>query len=459
MRSATARSTVAAMAIFVALLVAATVLAINPVAQRWSGDVPLLEEQARLVLAGRAGASQFLSWYPPLALVPLGLPLLAGSGPTYTFALAVEMAAVGAIGAGGIAGVSRASEWRSRHVLLYGALVLATATLVVWRYDILPAVLVLGAIWGATAQRWNTTGIGLGLAAGLKVFAVILIPVFAVHAWRAGGTAGLAKFLSAVAVAGVISLGAYLLFPGATPGNLLAFTANRPLQIETVPGSVIALLGALGMSAVEVEFGSFSFNLVGDAAARAPGLLRLMQLPMVVGTLTLGSIAVWRSGRAREATLIVAVASALLALLVTNPVLSTQYVIWVLPLAPLLPGRAQWPLVGAIGLTALLYPWLYDGLVELEPLPALVLVARNGLLLVAWIATLAKLAALASTPDHRFAHERHGEENGRPVMDPEIRDGGHARQNGRTDRGRPAQRPSQDDDPNKHPQAAGPDLP
>lgn len=452
------RPSVAALAIFGALIVAATLLAMNPVAQRWSGDVPLLGEEARLMLTGRHDESLFLSWYPPLALAPLGLPLLAGSGPTHAFAFAAEMAAVAGLGAYGIAGAGRALGSTSRQFLLYGALVLATAALVVWRYDIVPAVLVLGAIWGATARRWGAAGITLGLAAGLKVFAVILAPLFAVYAWRSGGPSGLARLLIAAAVAGTVSLGAYLLFPGATPLDLLAFTANRPLHIETVAGSVIAFLNVLGLGAAEVVFGSFSYNLFGDAASAAPGVLRLLQLPVVGGTVLLGSVAIWRSGRAPEATLVVAVVSALLALLITNPVLSAQYVIWVLPLAPLLPGRVRWLLIAAIALTAVLFPWLYSGLVELEPSAVVTLVARNGLLVAAWVAALASLVAIASAPHHRSADERQGDEDGGPVMNPEVRDGGHARQDGRPDRGLPAQGQAQHDNAREQSQAALPDL-
>jgi hypothetical protein len=456
---ATSRSTVAALAIFGALMVAATVLAMNPVAQRWSGDVPLLGEEARLMLTGRHDQSQFLSWYPPLALVPLGAPLLAGSGPTYAFVMAAEMAAIAAIAAYGIAGVGRTLGSAFRALLVYGALVLATAALVVWRYDIVPAVLVLGAIWGATMQRWTAAGITLALAAGLKVFAVILAPLFAAYAWRTGGPSRVARFLAAATVPGIVSLGAYLLFPGATPLDLLAFTAERPLHIETVAGSVIAFLDLLGIGAAEVAFGSFSYNLVGEMASAAPGLLRLLQLPVVGGTILLGSIAIWRSGLPREPTLLVATVSAVLALLVTNPVLSAQYIIWVLPLAPLMPGRVRWPLVGVIALTALLFPWLYSGLVELEPLPVVVLVARNCLLVAAWVAAVARLVMIASAPNGRFADERQREEDGRPVVDPEVRDGGHPRQDRRADRGRPAQREGEDDDAREQSQAAGPYLP
>mgnify|MGYP006190605161 CR=1 FL=1 len=56
-----------------------------------------------------------------------------------------------------------------------------------------------------------------------------------------------------------------MLVQGATPLDLLIFTVDRPLQMETVPGSVITLLGALGIGAVEdlVLFGG-----TGDLARR-----------------------------------------------------------------------------------------------------------------------------------------------------------------------------------------------
>lgn len=434
------RSAVPALAIFGALVLGAVLLAMTPAAQRWSGDVPLLEEQVRLILEGRLGDSQVLTWYPPLALIPLALPLMVGSGPTYAFGLAVEMAAVTAVGAALLTRLDRASGWRSRSVLLYGALVLAAGALVLWRYDIVPAVLVLGAIWGAATGRWATVGAALGLAAGLKIFAVILIPVFAAHAWRSGGTRGVGRLGLAVVVAGLVSLGAYLAFPGASPFELLAFTAGRPLQIETVPGSALTLLAALGISNVEVEFGSFSYNLVGPGADAVPGVLRLLQMPAVVGTLALGSLAVSRARRSRWGILVASVASALLALLVTNPVLSPQYLIWLLPLAPLLVGTMRWALVAAIGLTALLYPWLYSSLLELDPLPAALLVVRNGLLLVAWAASLLVLARIAWREHDRTADQRDGEGDRRAVVDPQIGDDGHARQDGRADPGQTTQR-------------------
>lgn len=456
MALARSQASIAALATFGVLVVAATILAMIPAAQRWSGDVPLLEEHARLMLNGRHDESLILNWYPPLALIPLGVPLLAGSGPIYASALAVEMAAVAAIGAYFVARFAQESGSTSRRVVLYGALVLATAALVVWRYDILPAVLLLGAIWAVMARRWTGGGLALGLATGLKVFAIVLIPVFAVHAWRRGGRTGLARFLGAVSLVGLVALSAYLVFPGTTPFDLLAFTVNRPLQIETVPGSVIALLGSLGIGAVEVSFGSFSFNLVGEAAAAAPGLLRLVQLPVLVGTVALGSIAVWHSSRGRDPTLVVACVAVLLAMLVTNPVLSTQYVIWALPLVPLIPGRVQIPLVGAIGLTALLFPWLYSGLVALEPLSAAVLVGRNGLLLIAWVAALTVLVSSARKQTSNDEHQR--EEDGGAVVDPEVRDAGQARQAGPADHARPAQRQGEDRDPHEQPQPVAPDL-
>jgi hypothetical protein len=418
-------SGVAGLSIFVALVVAAFVLALLPTAQRWSGDVPFFQEHAGLVLTGHHDESPFLSWYPPLALAPIGIPLTAGAGAAYVLAFAVEMAAVAAAGA---VAVRRAAGSQGGRVVVYGTLVLLTAPLVLWRYDILPAVLVVAAIWASRERRWMLVGVLVGLGAGLKVFPVVLIPLFAGYAWRTDGRPGGARLLGATCVVGLVSLAAYLLFPGSSPLNLLSFTAGRPLQIETVPGSIIAVSTAAGIADASVEFGSFSYNFVGAAAESALGILRAVQPIVLAGVISLGVVAIWRSRH--PAMLATAAAATLIALLVTNPVLSSQYMLWVLPLAPLLAGWSRWSLIGAIALTGLLFPWLYDGLLRLDPLPVGVLVARNGLLLTALGALLVQLTA-ARHPSG--TQEGAGEEHGRPVVDPQVGNGTQAGDDRRPD--------------------------
>ena len=69
-----------------------------------------------------------------------------------------------------------------------------------------------------------------------------------------------------------------------------------------------------------------------------------------------------RHGAIRFETLLLSLTAVLLAFVVTNKVFSPQYMIWFLPLAPLLPRR-HLPLFGAVFvLTGLLFPFAFTGL-------------------------------------------------------------------------------------------------
>ena len=77
----------------------------------------------------------------------------------------------------------------------------------------------------------------------------------------------------------------------------------------------------------------------------------------------------------------------MLMLLATAKVYSIQYVVWIVPLVALLEGRKFWLAAATVALTIPIHPLLYEGLVNQEPLPILVLNLRNALLLalLAWM--------------------------------------------------------------------------
>lgn len=397
-RWAPLRPSLLAICLSFGILIVSVLLAQFPAVQRWSGDIRLFEYYAGRAFSGDLGATPFLSWYPPLSLIPLSLPLLVGTGPIYAFALGAEMAAVAGVGAGLLQRFRARIGADRRGLLVYMLLTLATTPFLAWRYDIVPAVLCFVALVGLCSGRWAIGGGALGIAAGLKLYAVLLVPLFILWAWRRGGGRAAGRAAAFVAGTGLASVAAYLLFPGASPLDLLAFTAARPLHVETLSGAAISLLASIGIGDARLTFGSGSFNVIAPASQAAIHALRIIQPLLLLATVGVGLAAITREASARVLT--TASIAVLLALIISNRVFSPQYLIWSLPFVPLVGGWLRGLLVAAILLTAVVFPWLYSALVDLDPVPLALVVVRDAILVVAWAVATGRLLHLPRA-DHR----------------------------------------------------------
>jgi hypothetical protein len=92
-------------------------------------------------------------------------------------------------------------------------------------------------------------------------------------------------------------------------------------------------------------------------------------------------------GSVQPASVIGYAVAALLATIVTSKVLSPQFLVWLLPVAPLLPRPQAWLALAACGLTLVLLGSNYVGMMEMRPEHVLALNARNALLvaLLVWL--------------------------------------------------------------------------
>src|SRR5207249_2134955 len=111
------------------------------------------------------------------------------------------------------------------------------------------------------------------------------------------------------------------------------------------------------------------------------------------------------AGRVTSESLVAYSVAALLAFIATNKVFSPQYLIWLLPFAPLLRLRQASALLAICALTIVLFPFDYDHLLSMELLPVLLLNLRNLLV----VALLVWLMVDRAPPSWRTAL-------GRPVL-------------------------------------------
>jgi hypothetical protein len=351
-----------------ALALVATAALTNVYWQDVAHDIGIYQQYAPAFWTGRPRFVALPQEYPPAALLPFSLTLLF---PASAVVAGFELA-IGLLVLTGYLGFLRCST--RRHAILYACcLLLGAQGFLLGRYDLFPALLTLAALWLAQRRRFAAGYSALALATLLKLYPAVLLPLLVLEHWRHATARQVAKtLLAAFAIPVLLGVALPVLRNPAGGLSALAVAGQRPLQVESVPATLLWLAHLLGFQARS----AFSYSADGLA-----GALAALSLPLLAA----GCLLVhWRFARGR-----LALGRALLAyvcvVLVTAKVFSTQYLIWVMPLA-----AEDGDYVPAWLLTCLLtfldYPLLYPcnqpGYTPASvSVFALLMLARNGLLL------------------------------------------------------------------------------
>jgi hypothetical protein len=367
------------------------------------GDVDLYRQVAAAVAGGRLPYRDFPFPYPPLALIPMVVPfLLSGSQPsldTYHWlflgweavllvALVVTVRRIAAIQAGAVPGDAAARvEAVSWRMLI---LTLAAALPIAWRFDLAPALMTAAALLAALEDRPAAAGVALGLGVLAKLYPAVLVPVVAVRWVGRRRWPGLGQYGLALAATLAIVVAPFVLATGGGLLTVLSYQGERGLQLESVGSGLVLLWARLGGPPTAVVSNFSSMNLSGSAAGAW-----LSALPWL--TAAVFGLVAWLGYRRMRSdlradgvvatdTIVLLAATAIVALLVTNKVFSTQYVVWLVPFAGLLSRSRFWLAVVAIALSSLIHPVVYDQLIAQDALAIAVLNVRNGLLVALLVA-------------------------------------------------------------------------
>jgi hypothetical protein len=354
-----------------------------------SNDLSLYREAGEAILRGEVPYRDFFIEYPPGSL-PAFIPpaLLSASRDGYINLFSLEMALTLAVTL--LLTALTARRLRVAHAWILPAVTFALAALLLYpvaitRYDAVVALtLGLAVFFAALGGRFRVLAYAsLGLGAAAKVVpALATIPLALA---RRGVVRGYAVFLAVVALVFVpfalLGSGGFL--------QSFAYQAERGLQVESLGASILIFFRSV--DGVVFEHGAF--EVLGEGVGLATSLSPLLTLLFLAVT---GLMMYWeyrRFGRPGAGTFPRHAAALILAFMLGSKVLSPQYMIWLLPLIPLSAG-------GAIGITictlflatcfttTLVFPIHYGDLLSLRyPGPELLL-ARNLLLVVLWVAML-----------------------------------------------------------------------
>jgi hypothetical protein len=360
-------------------------------------DVALYRTDA-LHFWGRLGHPELPQEYPPLSVIPFALALI-GPPAAGQDAFALGMAAIFLLG---FVAVRR---WKGpSRAWTYAAYALAAgpATLL-FRYDIVPALLALGCVWLLERRRYAAAYPLIGIGTLVKLFPVVLLPVTLIaHARdaRPGGGWDVARRLAlgAAVCLGVVAAG-FALGVAVDPAHglgAITYDLRRPIEVESVPATLMWLGSLVGIPMRPV-YAYTSYDVTGPLSAAAS----------VIGDAGLGVGMLWVWWRQATGRMDVAraVAASLLVLLCGSGVLSAQYLLWVAPVLAVVDGfRFRW--LAVFLLTALIFPVLFQVAIRYSPTIVysagfLVGVSARNVLLVA--CTVRFLVTGRPEPDPRLA--------------------------------------------------------
>lgn len=347
------------------------------------GDVSFVYEFWAGQAAGGAGIvgidSQWV--YPTVALVPILLPLFAGPG-LYPIGWIVL---VTLLNAGAFAYLLYSAQGTQRNMLQRTAAwwwlvyMLLLGPIAVARLDSIVTPLAIVGLLMAV-QRPAIAGALLAIATWIKVWPAALIAavLIAVHKRKA-------VLISVLVTSAIVIAIAVILGGAANIFSFLGQQTTRGLQIEAPLATPFLWLAAFHEQGYAVYYDTviLTFQVMGDGTGVVAYLSSVLLGIGFVGTLIWG---LWlhRQGSS-PAHVLPAVALALtVVLIVFNKVGSPQYIGWLA--APIIAGlvleqrRFIAPaVIGLVlaGLTQAFYPYLYNGLLNVQPLELSILTLRN----------------------------------------------------------------------------------
>lgn len=282
--------------------------------------------------------------YPPLALALEAIPgILTESEEGFYAIFSAQMLLFAWASVWLVAKVAdKLGQSGFRTGALYFIVLLFYSTELTKKMDIVPAVTVLLALYYYLSARDLPAYAVLLIGGLIKIYPLLLAPVFIIDAFarksserRTGAVKGVAMILIvfAAAVVGLLAAG----FSLSETADVFLHQSGRNFQIESVPGNLFLILGMLGLGGYEIVSHAHTYNVESDIADLCDGWWLWLSAALVI----VSYIVFWHyrrkaSPEEAENALVKGMVLSVLTLLLTFMVFSTQYMLWIVTLLPLM---------------------------------------------------------------------------------------------------------------------------
>jgi len=329
------------------------------------------------MLDGQVPYSDFVCEYPPIALLSFLLPgLITATQPAYGLLFALEMLLLDLVVLFILWKLASRFKMRIWYILSFYTLCLMAVGLVVTgRFDILPAALVLVALYAFISGKNKTAWAVLALGFTAKLYPIIIAPLFALYLLRHRQykqmVQGMAIFGGVILVLNI----PWIIINADGYWQFLSYHLERGLHSESSYGSLLLVGQILGNTPMGADLTYGSWNLISPMADTLAKSSFYITASFLLILYIFYATRLWKKSGdiAREkmfgngaAELILRFSLiAVLIMLLTSKVFSPQFLVWLCPLIPLV--RTRWRYIpwllflvaGAI--TQYIYPYHYIG--------------------------------------------------------------------------------------------------
>jgi uncharacterized membrane protein len=350
-------------------------------------DLGIYYEYASNIIMGKFPYLDFAIEYPPFSLLFFLIPrLIVENIGAYIFVFAIEVFIFNLVVVYVIWEIAKRLRLNQIACLtIYTVSLLAIGPIILERYDIIPAVATLLSLYFYTRKQLKLAWLFLALGIVIKIYPIVLIPFYIISHINQRDLKQLKAGIFILLLVLVISFlpGVFLDANGLWQSFI--YHTERGLQIESSYASVLIFLHNIALITVKVGYDAGSIILVSDLADT------FSTVSFWAMTLSLGIIYLffWNLSKHHKNdtnNLVVNYSFVAIAIFILmGKVFSPQYLIWLLPLVPLVSGQLRhviWPFfVATCGATYYIFPLNYYELMRLEPTVAKILLGRNALLL------------------------------------------------------------------------------
>jgi len=356
-------------------------------------DVELYFGYADLIFSGNLPYRDFTVEYPPLAFLFLVIPrLFSADLAGYADGFAVLMVGVDIAGMIFLSRIARALGLpHFKTILVYTVVFYLLGDIVINRFDAVPAVMSLSAIYFYVAGKNKTAWFVLALGVLTKIYPAVLAPLFAIPYLYRREYRPLFKGVAVFILSGTVFCLPFLIADPAGFWEFVSFHSERGLQLESGYASLLMLADMLELTLVEVIRAPASVDLQAPASDFLIAASTYVAAVLLILCYWLYYKKIVKQGVSYQA--ITGYSLGIIALLlVSTKIFSTQFIIWLYPLIPLVAGRLRhpaWIAFGIVGLlSSYLYPHNYGELMNLEQPAVLFLIVRNALVTALGVAVI-----------------------------------------------------------------------